>query len=339
MSTRKQPDRPMSDAERVTQWLGKDYSPIPRDEADRLAREVVRDRIRLRHSALRLSREEYAQDLASNSDDATNELRLWALDVLAQQSPSSTDIDLIAEADLDVDPAIRCVDLGSIPSVGRSVVAWRGLVATIAFQDFRGDLARCKAIDMYDLLQEGAEALRSAVMRFNPDKFAFSTFATRCIRNHLIKVIERQSGPVRLGIDHSKGAKIRVSAYATTCRGSVPQINGADAICVMSENNEQGNQGEIETFVHENIEQVLTDNAIGHTIDEQLSSLPLQERRAVRAHFVDGMTFKEIGRQWISTSGAPYPITGEAARKYCKAGVDRIRRALIPYMDRVQARA
>lgn len=332
----------------VSRWLGRDYKPCDPAVAERLAREVVRRRIALRYDALSTAegRERYGRDLGSYFDrrrspaeTACEPIMTWAIEALSEPDPSEGNLKIIAEGDLDVDPSVRCVDVSACGVVGDSVVAWRGLVAKIALNDFAMDLYRCKAIGMGDLLQEGAEILRRAVIRYNPDEFAFSTYATKCIRNGLLKIIERFAGPVRLAYNHSSGQRINVSSYAESGRGlsGLQLIDGSVVAEVprASEREENSKNGgtSIDVYHAETIEDTLTDRLIWSTLDREIDSLPYTERQAVHLHWIDGLSFKEAASQWLDMQGRPMPISGERVRQLAKLGVARLQRALIPFME------
>lgn len=342
MSTRITIERPV---DVVSKWLGEGYDYDPAHQ-DRLAREVVRHRIATRHAALSTAagREQYGHDLGtyfdrrrSETEAACEPIMTWAIEALSEPEPSAGNLRIIAEGDLDIDPSVRCVDISGSSVVGETVVAWRGLVAKIALNDFSGDLHRCKAIGMGDLLQEGAEILRRAVIRYNPDQFAFTTYATQCIRNGLLKVIEKFAGPVRLAYNHSKGQRINVSSYATSGHGAsgIQLIDGSVVASVPRSKESSSNDGgtTIDVYRDEPIEEVITDRMMWSTLDRELESLPYTERQAVRLHWIEDLSCREAAERWVDMQGQSMPISGERVRVLAKLGVARLRRALIPFME------
>jgi RNA polymerase sigma factor (sigma-70 family) len=336
--------KPETAADVVSRWLGEGYSYDPQHQ-ERLAREVVRRRIELRYAALDTEdgREQYGRDLASYFDRrrspaeaACEPIMTWAIEALSERDPSKANLKIIAEGDLDIDPSVRCIDMSGCSTVGDSVVAWRGLVAKIALNDFAGDLRRCKAIGMGDLLQEGAEILRRAVIRYNPDEFAFTTYATQCIRNGLLKIIERFAGPVRLAFNHSKGQRINVSSYATSGRGaSGTQLIDGSVVAEVYHSKNSGDDGSttIDVYRDEAIEDTITNGLIWSTLDREIDSLPYTERQAVRLHWLEGMSYRDAAEQWVDMRGERMPISGERVRQLAKLGVARLQRALIPFME------
>lgn len=149
------------------------------------------------------------------------------------------------------------------------------LLVQVASQELR---PVAHAFTLMDLVQDGYFGLERATKYFNPNLGRFSTIATRCIRQAILKEIAKKVGPVRATVKARSGNSVRLKP-----------IQAALIHCVTSSE-------AVESCSCEATETPAMTPALEIALRRAVANLPRQQRALIHYVYFRRDTLKEAAR-------------------------------------------